>query len=85
MSLQPSSIIEARASRITFSIGYSRLSPLPPKICTAELATSKQVFVAVTFDAIWADFSSFELAGEPVRRVVPYNLDQHRSEWGRLA
>src|SRR5208337_4257708 len=50
-SLQPSSIIEARASRISFSIGYSRESPLPPKICRALLATSKAVFVAVTFDA----------------------------------
>jgi len=50
-SLQPSSIIEARASRSSFSIGYSRLRPLPPKICSAALATSKAVFVAVTFDA----------------------------------
>ena len=29
-SLQPSSIIEARASRSSFSTGYSRLRPLPP-------------------------------------------------------
>jgi len=50
-SLQPSSIIEARASRRSFSIGYSRLRPLPPKICNAALATSKAVWVAVTFDA----------------------------------
>jgi len=51
-SLQPSSIMEARASRISFSIGYSRLRPLPPKICSAALATSKAVLVAVTFEAM---------------------------------
>ena len=31
-SLQPSSIMDARASRMIFSTGYSRLNPLPPNI-----------------------------------------------------
>ena len=51
-SLQPSSIIDARASRSIFSIGYSQLRPLPPKIWSAALATSKAVSVEVTFEAI---------------------------------
>ena len=51
-SLQPSSINEARASRSSFSIGYSRLRPLPPKIWTASLATSKAVLVHRVFDAM---------------------------------
>ena len=51
-SLQPSSIIEARASRKIFSIGYSWVRPLPPKICNASLATSKAVCVEVILLAI---------------------------------
>ena len=47
-SLPPSAISIARASRNSFSIGYSRVMPLPPKICSASLATSKAVCVAVT-------------------------------------
>ena len=41
MSLVPSSISDARASRKIFSIPYSLLSPLPPNTCSASLATSK--------------------------------------------
>ena len=47
-----SSIIDALASRMIFSIGYSLLSPLPPKICSASLATSKATRVAYVFEAI---------------------------------
>ena len=52
ISLQPSSISDARASRISFSIGYSREMPLPPKIWSASLATSKAVLVTKVFDAM---------------------------------
>lgn len=38
-SLTPSSIIDERASRNIFSTGYSRLSPAPPRIWIASLAT----------------------------------------------
>ncbi|MDT4877462.1 hypothetical protein FQZ97_1129820 [compost metagenome] len=52
ISLQPSSIIEARASRNSFSTGYSRVTPLPPNIWMAWEATSKAVWVAVIFEAM---------------------------------
>ena len=51
-SLQPSSIIEARASGRIFSIGYSWVRPLPPKICNASLATSNAICVEVILLAI---------------------------------
>jgi hypothetical protein len=38
MSSHPSSMVDARASRSSFSIGYSWLRPLPPKIWMAPLA-----------------------------------------------
>src|SRR5208282_3960929 len=51
-SLVPSSMSEARASRNIFSTGYSLLSPLPPKICKASLATSNEAWVQKVFAAI---------------------------------
>src|ERR1019366_7972593 len=51
-SLVPSSISDARASRKIFSIGYSRLSPLPPKICSASEAISNEAWVQKVLAAI---------------------------------
>ena len=52
ISLQPSSISEARASRSSFSTGYSRVTPLPPNIWMASEATSNAVCVPVTLAAM---------------------------------
>src|ERR1039458_1201128 len=62
-SLVPSSISEARASRNNFSIGYSLLSPLPPKIYKASLATSNEACVQKVFAAIacWSEGAPDEL------------------------
>ncbi len=51
-SLQPSSIIEMRASRKIFSIGQSREIPAPPNTCSASLATSNAACVEVTLEAM---------------------------------
>ena len=51
VSLTPSSIMEARASRNIFSTGYSLLRPYPPKTWMASLATLKAHYVARTFAA----------------------------------
>ena len=63
---------EARASRKIFSTGYSRHSPLPPKICTASLATSKAVWVQKTLDAAVAEISA---ASQPGRKGLAARVD----------